>query len=30
MIVELLMQTIAPEHPPKPCDYFNMIAGTST
>ncbi|OCK72888.1 FabD/lysophospholipase-like protein, partial [Lepidopterella palustris CBS 459.81] len=30
MILEQLMQTIDPDSPPKPCDYFDMIAGTST
>jgi patatin-like phospholipase/acyl hydrolase len=30
MILERLMQTIDPEHPPKPCEYFDMIGGTST
>lgn len=30
MILEQLMQTIDPEHPPKPCEYFDMIGGTST
>ncbi|KAJ5788291.1 hypothetical protein N7457_003281 [Penicillium paradoxum] len=28
MILEQLMQTVNPESPPKPCDYFNMIGGT--
>ncbi|KAK5241248.1 hypothetical protein LTS06_012173, partial [Exophiala xenobiotica] len=30
MILDQLMQTIDPEHPPKPCEYFDMIGGTST
>ncbi|KAI1615399.1 hypothetical protein EDD36DRAFT_462913 [Exophiala viscosa] len=30
MILEQLMQVIDPEHPPKPCEYFDMIGGTST
>nr|KAK5444074.1 hypothetical protein LTR18_005335 [Exophiala xenobiotica] len=30
MILEQLMKTIDPEHPPKPCEYFGMIGGTST
>ncbi|KAF1828622.1 hypothetical protein BDW02DRAFT_574716 [Decorospora gaudefroyi] len=25
-----LMDTIDPESPPKPCDYFDMIGSTST
>ncbi|XTI91299.1 FabD/lysophospholipase-like protein [Cenococcum geophilum] len=29
-IVKQLMDTIDPESPPKPCDYFDMIGGTST
>ncbi|KAH8708402.1 phospholipase, patatin family protein [Phaeosphaeriaceae sp. PMI808] len=29
-ILKQLMYTIDPESPPKPCDYFNMIGGTST
>lgn len=29
MILRKLMQTIDPEAPPKPCDYFDMIGGTS-
>jgi len=24
------MQSINPDNPPKPCDYFHMIGGTST
>jgi Patatin-like phospholipase len=30
MILQQLMSTIDPERPPKPCDYFDMIGGTST
>jgi patatin-like phospholipase/acyl hydrolase len=30
IILEQLMETINPELPPKPCDYFDMIGGTST
>ncbi len=30
MILEQLMEAIDPENPPKPCDYFDMIGGTST
>ncbi|KAI1622064.1 hypothetical protein EDD37DRAFT_684068 [Exophiala viscosa] len=30
MILEQLMQVIDPEHPPKPCEYFDMIGGTRT
>ncbi|RDL31460.1 Uncharacterized protein BP5553_09669 [Venustampulla echinocandica] len=30
MILQQLMETIDPENPPKPCDYFDMIGGTST
>ncbi|KAL9128122.1 MAG: hypothetical protein Q9217_003143 [Psora testacea] len=29
-ILKRLMETINPESPPKPCDYFDMIGGTST
>ena len=29
-ILKQLMETANPESPPKPCDYFNMIGGTST
>jgi len=29
-ILKQLMGTIDPESPPKPCDYFDMIGGTST
>ena len=30
MILQQLMATIDPDAPPKPCDYFDMIGGTST
>ncbi|KIY00391.1 uncharacterized protein Z520_04076 [Fonsecaea multimorphosa CBS 102226] len=30
MILEQLMYTIEPEHPPGPCEYFDMIGGTNT
>ncbi|KAH6974923.1 hypothetical protein EDB80DRAFT_881846 [Ilyonectria destructans] len=30
MILQTLMSTIDPDSPPKPCDYFDMIGGTST
>jgi len=29
-ILKRLMESINPEDPPKPCDYFDMIGGTST
>jgi patatin-like phospholipase/acyl hydrolase len=29
-ILERLMISINSENPPKPCDYFEMIGGTST
>lgn len=29
-ILQKLMETINPEHPPKPCEYFDIIGGTST
>jgi len=29
-ILKHLMEHIDPENPPKPCEYFNMIGGTST
>jgi len=29
-ILKQLMEFINPEQPPKPCDYFDMIGGTST
>jgi patatin-like phospholipase/acyl hydrolase len=30
MILQQLMETIDPDNPPKPCNYFDMIGGTST
>ncbi|RYP68522.1 hypothetical protein DL771_006599 [Monosporascus sp. 5C6A] len=30
MILRRLMATVDPESPPKPCEYFDMIGGTST
>ena len=30
IILQPLMERIDPENPPKPCDYFDMIGGTST
>ncbi|KAJ5647193.1 hypothetical protein N7490_003565 [Penicillium lividum] len=30
MLLQHLMETIDPINPPKPCDYFDMIGGTST
>ncbi|KAK3935444.1 acyl transferase/acyl hydrolase/lysophospholipase [Diplogelasinospora grovesii] len=30
MILKQLMSTVDPDSPPKPCDYFDMIGGTST
>jgi patatin-like phospholipase/acyl hydrolase len=30
MILEKLMEAVNPKAPPKPCDYFDMIGGTST
>lgn len=30
MILQQLMATVDPDLPPKPCDYFDMIGGTST
>lgn len=29
-ILKRLMENIDPDSPPKPCDYFDMIGGTST
>ncbi|KAF1346280.1 hypothetical protein BDV97DRAFT_360142 [Delphinella strobiligena] len=29
-ILQKLMEEIDHENPPKPCDYFDMIGGTST
>ncbi len=28
--LEHLMRTINPDNPPKPCEYFDLIGGTST
>ncbi|KAK5122119.1 hypothetical protein LTR85_004365 [Meristemomyces frigidus] len=30
MILKSIMERINPEEPPKPCEYFDMIGGTST
>lgn len=30
IILEQLMETVDSDSPPKPCDYFDMIGGTST
>lgn len=30
MILRRFMTTVEPESPPKPCEYFDMIGGTST
>jgi len=30
LILQQLMEAIDPETPPKPCEYFDMIGGTST
>ncbi len=30
MILEQLMEIVNQDSPPKPCDYFDMIGGTST
>jgi patatin-like phospholipase/acyl hydrolase len=30
MILQQLMATVDPTTPPKPCEYFDMIGGTST
>jgi patatin-like phospholipase/acyl hydrolase len=30
MILEQLMEAIDPNSPPKPCEYFDLIGGTST
>ena len=30
MILQQLMAAVDPDAPPKPCDYFDMIGGTST
>ena len=29
-ILEYLMQQVNPDAPPKPCNFFDMIGGTST
>ena len=29
MVLKMLMEMIDPDNPPKPCDYFDMIGGTS-
>lgn len=29
-ILKQLMEAVDPESPPKPCEYFDMIGGTST
>lgn len=29
-ILKHVMESINPDYPPKPCEYFDMIAGTST
>jgi patatin-like phospholipase/acyl hydrolase len=30
MILQELREKINPDSPPKPCDYFDMVGGTST
>jgi patatin-like phospholipase/acyl hydrolase len=30
MILQQLMAAVDPDTPPRPCDYFDMIGGTST
>lgn len=30
LVLKQIMEAIDPTHPPKPCDYFDMIGGTST
>lgn len=30
LILKKLMESLNPDEPPKPCDYFDMIGGTST
>jgi patatin-like phospholipase/acyl hydrolase len=30
IILQHLMKKVNPEDPPKPCDYFDLIGGTST
>lgn len=29
LILKMVMEMIDPDDPPKPCDYFDMIGGTS-
>lgn len=29
-ILKYLMKRVNPDKPPKPCDYFDLIGGTST
>lgn len=30
MILQRLLKDVDPKSPPKPCDFFDMIGGTST
>jgi patatin-like phospholipase/acyl hydrolase len=30
LVLKQIMETIDPQNPPKPCNYFDMIGGTST
>lgn len=30
IILKYLMKRVNPENPPKPCEYFDLIGGTST
>jgi len=30
IILKHLMEQLDPQNPPKPCDYFHLIGGTST
>lgn len=30
IVLKQLMETVDPDSPPKPCEYFDMIGGTST
>ena len=30
MILDRLLRTVDPVSPPKPCEYFDLIGGTST
>lgn len=30
IVLEHIMRTINPDSPPKPCEYFDLIGGTST